>query len=102
MATKVFTFVKDSMNFRAPLPSGLGTLTNVANYRLKIKKPDGTIVVKNGTNSDLNIETSQISFLFNNGDLDQEGVYDYEFSDTTSGADRKGKLLQFTVTKEIM
>lgn len=101
MAAKVYKFVKNSFNYKAVLPSGLDTFTSVSSYRLKFKKPDGTIVMKNGTNSDFITGTLDIGFAVVNGDFDQEGIYDYEFADTTSGADKKGRLLQFTVTREI-
>lgn len=101
MATKVYKFVTNSVGYKATIPSGLDTLTGVNNLRLKFRKPDGVIVMKNLVDTDIVTGTLNIKFLVGNGDFDQEGIYDYEVADTTSGIDKKGKLLQFTVTQEI-
>lgn len=101
MALKVYKFVTNSLNYKATVPSGLDSLSGVNNMRIKIKKPSGTIVVKNLVNTDIVAGTLNIQFLVGNGDFDEEGIYDYEVADTTSSADKKGKLLQFTVTREI-
>ena len=101
MATKVYKFVTNSLNYIATLPSGLDSLSGTNNIRLKFRKPDGTIVMKTLTNSDIVAGTLNIGFTVTNGDFDQEGIYDYEFADTTSGQDKKGKLLQFSVSREI-
>jgi len=101
MATRVYKFVTNSFGYKAAIPSGLDTLTGTNNLRLKFKKPDGTIVMKSLVDTDIVTGTLNVEFLVSNGDFDQEGIYDYEFADTTSSIDKKGKLLQFTVTQEI-
>lgn len=101
MADKVYRFVTNSLGYRATIPSGLDSLTGTTLLRLKFKKPDGTIVMKNLVDTDIVAGTLNIKFLVANGDFDQEGIYDYEVADTTSGIDKKGKLLQFTITQEI-
>lgn len=101
MAQKVYKLITNSYGFRAVLPSGLDSLTSTQNIRVKIRKPDGTILMKNLVNTDIVTGTKLIYVLIGNGDLDQEGIYDYEAADTTSGQDKKGALLQFSVTDEI-
>lgn len=98
--TKIYTFVTNSINFTAVVPSGLD-LTGVTNLRVKFKKPSGTIVMKNLTDSDIVSGTANIGFPVSTGDLDEEGIYDYEVADTSSGKDKKSKLLQFSVVQEI-
>ena len=101
MAARVYKFVTNSLGYNATIPSGLDTLTGTNNMRLKFKKPNGVIVMKNLVNADIISGTLNIKFLVANGDFDQEGIYDYEVADTTSGIDKKGKLLQFSIAREI-
>lgn len=101
MAIKVYTFIKDSYNFKGVLPSGLDSLTGVMNMVVKIRKPDQTLMMKNLVDTDIVSGTKNIKVLFGNGDLDQEGIYDYEVMNSTSSVQQKGNLLQFTVNDDI-
>ena len=101
MAQKVYQFVVGSMGYKAILPTGLSSLSGVMNMRIKIKKPNDAIIMKNMVDTDIISGTLNVGVLIGNGDFDQEGIYDYEVADTTSGKENKGKLLQFTVTREI-
>lgn len=101
MAAKIYKFITGSYGYKATLPSGIDTLSGVQNIRMKIKKPDGTIIMKNMVAADIVAGTKNVQVLISNGDFDQEGIYDYEMADTTSGQDRKGELLQFSIVREI-
>ena len=101
MAVKVYTLVKDSFGFPITLPSGLNSLTATQNIRMKFRKPSGTILMNNLVAGNIVAGTLNVNVTFSNGQLDEEGIYDYEMTDTTMGIEKKGKLLQFTVTREI-
>lgn len=99
MAIKVYKIPQLSKDFKYVLPSGLDTLTGSSSFTLTIRKPDLTTLTKSITGADIVANTLNINVSFVTGDLSQEGIYDYEFTDTTTSSHKKGKTLQFTVTE---
>ena len=101
MAVKVYRFQKDSHSFEAKLPSGFASLTGFTAMQIKFTKPDNTVITKSLTGSNVDTTTGFIKFNVDIGLLDQEGIYDYQVINLTSSQNEIGKILQFSVYKNL-
>lgn len=101
MAIKIYKFVLNSYGFSITIPSGLESLTGVTAMSINIKKPADTVITKTLTGSNIVSGTTNITVPISSGELNEEGIYDYEVTDTTSSIVKKGKTLQFTITKSL-
>lgn len=101
MAIKIYKFALNSYGFSITIPSGLESLTGVTAMSINIKKPADTVVNKVLTGANIVSGTTNITVPISSGELNEEGIYDYEVADTTGSIVKKGKTLQFTITKSL-
>ncbi len=95
-------FQQDSSAFEIIVESGFSSIEGIQTATVSIRKPDlTTIYTKNLTDDDFYPKTTKVRIAITSGNLDQEGIYDYQLVNTTDSKAEKGKLLQFSIRKKL-
>lgn len=97
-------FEQDSYNFDLLVDSGFKNIESIRTATVLVRKPDLTTFSKNLTDDDFYPKTNKIRIPVLSGNINLEGIYDYQLTDTTVGSstiNHLGKLLQFSVRKKL-
>lgn len=94
-------FQQDSHTFDLLVESGYKSIEGRLTLSVLVRKPDLTTFSKNLTDDDFYPKTNQVRIPVSSGNLDQEGIYDYQVTDSTNSKAEKGQVLQFSIRKKI-
>lgn len=98
---KIYEAQKTANGYIFEMPSGMSNFNGVNFLLLRIRKPSASYIIKSLDDSNLVRDKLTIKFTLASGDIDEDGIYDYQVINTTSSAQQIGPVLQFYVRKNI-